>query len=234
MKTDYCVYVHVSPNGKHYVRQTGQKFWKRWGPNGNGYKNGNQKYFERAINKYGWDNFEHVILKENLTKEQADYWEKYYIQLWDTTNPDKGYNITSRGNGERHKLSEETKKKISEMNKGRVLTEEWKKKISESQKGIKRGPNKKLLGHSVSEETRKKISEKTKGRKGVVSTLGMHWYTDGVYDILTHDCPERYHKGRTNHVNRKRDENGRWIHDNTEVNNEIAQGSLSPQSVEGE
>lgn len=30
MKTDYCVYVHVSPNGKHYVRQTGQKFWKRW------------------------------------------------------------------------------------------------------------------------------------------------------------------------------------------------------------
>lgn len=29
MKTDYCVYVHVSPNGKHYVRQTGQKFWKR-------------------------------------------------------------------------------------------------------------------------------------------------------------------------------------------------------------
>lgn len=222
MKTDYCVYVHVSPNGKHYVRQTGQRFWKRWGANGNGYKNGNQKYFERAINKYGWDNFEHVILKENLTKEEADYWEKYYIQLWDCTNPQKGYNITPRGNGERHKLSEETKKKLSEINKGRVLTEEWKKKISESQKGIKRGPNKKLLGHTVSEETRKKISEKTKGKKGVISTLGMHWYTDGINDILTYDCPERYHKGRTNNVARFRDEKGRWIHDNTEVNNGIA------------
>ena len=100
--------------------------------------------------------------------------------------------------------------------------------VSPNGKHYVRQTGQKLLGHSVSEETRKKISEKTKGRKGVVSTLGMHWYTDGVYDILTYDCPERYHKGRTNHVNRKRDENGRWIHDNTEVNNEIAQGSLSP------
>ena len=222
MKTDYCVYVHVAPNDKHYVRQTGVKFWKRWGPNGNGYKNGNQRYFERAINKYGWDNFEHVILKENLTKEEADYWEKYYINLWDTTNPDKGYNITPRGNGEGKKLSEETRKKIGDAHRGRKLSEEHKKHLSESQKGIKRGPNKKLLGHSVSEETRKKISEKTKGKKGVISTLGMHWYTDGINDILTYDCPERYHKGRTNNVARKRDEKGRWIHDNTEVNNGIA------------
>ena len=233
MKADYCVYVHVSPSNKHYVRQTGQEFWKRWS-NGNGYKNGNQKYFERAINKYGWDNFEHVILKENLTKEEADYWEKYYIQLWDCTNPRKGYNITPRGNGERHKLSEETKKKLSEINKGRVLTKEWKKKISDAQKGVKRRPNKKLFGHSVSEETRKKISEKTKGRKGVISTLGMHWYTDGINDVLSYDCPERYHKGRTNNVARFRNEKGQWIHDNTEVNNGIAQGSLSPQSVDGE
>ena len=222
MENSYCVYVHVAPNDKHYVRQTGVKFWKRWGPNGNGYKNGNQRYFERAINKYGWDNFEHVILKENLTKEEADYWEKYYIQLWDTTNPDKGYNITPRGNGEGKKLSEETRKKIGDAHRGRKLSEEHKKHLSESQKGIKRGPNKKLLGHSVSEETRKKISEKTKGRKGVISTLGMHWYTDGINDILTYDCPERYHKGRTNNVARKRDEKGRWIHDNTEVNNGIA------------
>lgn len=222
MENSYCVYVHVAPNDKHYVRQTGVKFWKRWGPNGNGYKNGNQKYFERAINKYGWDNFEHVILKENLTKEEADYWEKYYIQLWDTTNPDKGYNITPRGNGEGKKLSEETRKKIGDAHRGRKLSEEHKKHLSESQKGIKRGPNKKLLGHSVSEETRKKISEKTKGRKGVISTLGMHWYTDGINDILTYDCPERYHKGRTNNVARKRDEKGRWIHDNTEVSNGIA------------
>lgn len=222
MENSYCVYVHVAPNDKHYVRQTGVKFWKRWGPNGNGYKNGNQRYFERAINKYGWDNFEHVILKENLTKEEADYWEKYYINLWDTTNPDKGYNITPRGNGEGKKLSEETRKKIGDAHRGRKLSEEHKKHLSESQKGIKRGPNKKLLGHSVSEETRKKISEKTKGRKGVISTLGMHWYTDGINDILTYDCPERYHKGRTNNVARKRDEKGRWIHDNTEVNNGIA------------
>lgn len=222
MENSYCVYVHVAPNDKHYVRQTKRDFWKRWGYNGNGYMNGNQRYFERAINKYGWDNFEHVILKENLTKEEADYWEKYYINLWDTTNPDKGYNITPRGNGEGKKLSEEHKKHLSEVLKGRKFSEEHRRHLSEAQKGKPKGPNLKLKGHSVSEETRRKISEKTKRRKGVVSTKGYHWWTNGVDDILSLTQPEGYHLGRTNNIARKRDEKGRWIHDNTEVNNEIA------------
>ena len=222
MENSYCVYVHVVPNDKHYVGQTGVKFWKRWGPNGNGYKNGHQRYFERAINKYGWDNFEHVILKENLTKEEADYWEKYYINLWDTTNPDKGYNITPRGNGEGKKLSEEHKKHLSEVLKGRKFSEEHRRHLSEAQKGKPKGPNLKLKGHTVSEETRRKISEKTKRRKGVVSTKGYHWWTNGVDDILSLTQPEGYHLGRTNNIARKRNEKGQWIHDNTEVNNGIA------------
>lgn len=216
MKSDYCVYVHVAPNNKHYVRQTGQKFWKRWN-NGNGYKNGNQRYFERAIKKYGWDNFEHVILKENLTKEEADYWEKYYINLWDTTNPEKGYNISSGGSHGGFIPSQETREKMSKAKKGKKLSEEHKRHLSESQKGKPKGPNLKLKGHSVSEETRRKISEKTKRRKGVVSTKGYHWWTNGVDDILSLTQPEGYYLGRTNNIARKRDEKGRWIHDNTEV-----------------
>lgn len=55
------------------------------------------------------------------------------------------------------KLSEETRKKMCEMMKGRQITEEHRKKLSESKKGKKRKP--------FSEETKKKMSESAKGRK---------------------------------------------------------------------
>ena len=42
---------------------------KRWGVNGRNYKS--SPHFYSAIQKYGWDNFEHNILFTNLTKEEA-------------------------------------------------------------------------------------------------------------------------------------------------------------------
>lgn len=61
------------------------------------------------------------------------------------------------------KMSNETKRKISEANKGRRLSEETKKKMSESRKGkIPRFiPNNK--GRKHSEETKRKIRESLKG-----------------------------------------------------------------------
>ena len=41
---------------------------KRWGINGNNYKS--SPHFYAAIQKYGWDNFEHNILFENLNYEE--------------------------------------------------------------------------------------------------------------------------------------------------------------------
>jgi len=63
----------------------------------------------------------------------------------------------------RRKCSEETKKKISEANKGRKLSEETKKKISEAHKGKK-----------LSEETKKKIGEGHRG-KGDGSGFKLFW-----------------------------------------------------------
>lgn len=59
-------------------------------------------------------------------------------------------------------MSEETKKKISEGNKGKVFSEETRKKLSEANKG-RTGVWK---GKHLPEETRKKISEAQKGEKG--------------------------------------------------------------------
>jgi len=63
----------------------------------------------------------------------------------------------------RRKCSEETKKKISEANKGRKLSEETKKKISEAHKGKR-----------LSEETKKKIGEGHRG-KGDGSGFKLFW-----------------------------------------------------------
>lgn len=87
--------------------------------------------------------------------------------------------------------SEETKKKLSEVAKGRKFSEETRKKLSEAHKGKKHGPlpeetRRKLSearkGKHHSEETRKKMSEAKKGkpkseeckRKLSAARKGMH------------------------------------------------------------
>lgn len=70
----YTVYVHINKiNRKRYVGQTGKNVNKRWGPNGNRYKG--SVVFYSAIKKYGWNNFEHVILKDLCTICEANFWE---------------------------------------------------------------------------------------------------------------------------------------------------------------
>ena len=97
----YCVYKHTSPSNKVYIGIT-YNTKKRW-CDGNGYlhkrKDGkyNQPLFARAILKYGWENFTHEILINNLSKEQACELEKKYIKEYDSTNLQKGYNISFGG-----------------------------------------------------------------------------------------------------------------------------------------
>jgi group I intron endonuclease len=81
-------------NNKVYIGQTCQELNDRW-KNGNGYKK--CRYFGPAIQKYGWDNFEHIVLQTNLTAEEADYFEKKYIQEYEAMNREKGYNLREGG-----------------------------------------------------------------------------------------------------------------------------------------
>ena len=61
----YTIYIHRNKiNNKAYIGQTCNDPKKRW-ENGNGYKK--QPHFYNAIQKYGWDGFEHIIWGENLT-----------------------------------------------------------------------------------------------------------------------------------------------------------------------
>ena len=163
MKEDfkkYIVYKHVSPSNKVYIGITQQIPERKW-QNGYGYRS--NKYFYRAIKKYGWDNFEHEIIFKELTKEEAEQKEIELIAYYQSNNKNYGYNIDNGGNciGS---FSEEHKRKISNAltgkpkmrgeshhSYGKHLSEATKRKISESKKG--------KPGRTVSNELKKKLSE---------------------------------------------------------------------------
>ena len=91
MERRYFVYRHITPDGLIYVGATSfKKPEKRWG-NGKCYQA--NKRFTDAVNFFGWDNIKHEILAEGLPKEEAHAMERELIRVWDTTNPEKGYNI---------------------------------------------------------------------------------------------------------------------------------------------
>lgn len=92
----WIIYVHINEiNGKKYVGQTCKSLEIRSGTNGQGYKR--CTYFWHAIQKYGWGNFKHEILYDNLTHEEANKLEKLLIQILRTQNPEYGYNIQNGG-----------------------------------------------------------------------------------------------------------------------------------------
>lgn len=91
---NYNVYKHTNlVNHKSYIGITSQKCENRWGINGKGYEL--QPKFYHAIQKYGWNNFQHDILYTNLDKETALKIEADLIKTYDTI--ENGYNISPYG-----------------------------------------------------------------------------------------------------------------------------------------
>ena len=177
----YEVYIHKNLiNGKMYVGQAinydGWNTNKRFGHNG--YKYMKQPLFGKALKKYGWNNFEHKIIATGLTKSEANWLENYLICYYRTYvgfSDCKGYNCTLGGEGTiGYICSEETRKKLSKVHKGKSLSEEHKRHLSESQKGEKA----RMWGKHLSEETKQKISQKHNPLNGAKK---VHLYENGVF-----------------------------------------------------
>ena len=138
---EYIVYCHINNiNNKKYIGITCQTPEQRF-RNGNGYKA--NKYFYAAIMKYGWGNFNHIILYEHLTEKDAKEKEIELIAKYNTRNKKFGYNLTPGGEGysgednpwygKHHTF--EARKRMSELRKGIPKDDEWRHKISLSNKG---------------------------------------------------------------------------------------------------
>lgn len=138
----YTVYIHKSPSDKVYVGITHLKPENRW-RNGLGYTS---KHFTSAIRKYGWDNFQHIIVADKLTKKQAEFLEVVLINYYDATNPEYGYNCSIGGEKgalgctyTRGHFSDKHKKALSDAwkkRKERGLGEPWNKGLKLKETGM--------------------------------------------------------------------------------------------------
>lgn len=91
----WTVYKHISPSGKVYVGIS-SNVKNRWAANGY-YYHLSDTVFSRALKKYGWENFQHIIIAEDLSKQEACDMEKELIVYYKAKNI--SYNITDGGEG---------------------------------------------------------------------------------------------------------------------------------------
>lgn len=94
----YTLYIHTClSNDKVYVGITYKDAKQRW-DDGSGYKSNYELYSD--IVQFGWnEGFHHKIVADNLTWEKAKEAERYFIEIFDSTNPEKGYNHRRGGIG---------------------------------------------------------------------------------------------------------------------------------------
>ena len=169
-----CIYMYTNKiNGKRYIGQTND-FNRRYKEHIAAMTNENDNEYiypiQRAFRKYGLDNFEVKILKENLnTQCLLNFYECYYIKKFDLLCKNgKGYNLSdggSNGNnfaGKTDEEMEEIRQKQSEAHKGKKHSEKSKQKISNA----KKGENNPFYGKHHTEESRKKMRENHANNKG--------------------------------------------------------------------
>lgn len=76
MDKKYVVYQHVTPDNMYYFGQT-NNIKRRWEANGCHYK---RTALQPYIEKFGWENIQHIVLFRDQTKENALFIENFLIE----------------------------------------------------------------------------------------------------------------------------------------------------------
>lgn len=156
----YCIENLV--NHKKYIGQSNniEYRWKqhKYELNRGGHDN---DYLQKSWNKYGGDNFDFYII-ELCDITMLDELEVYYIEFYETLNRDKGYNLTSGGSVNKQ-YSKEVCEKIRQALIGHKVSEETRMKVSEHHADVS-GENHPMYGRKHSEESKEKMRQAGIGR----------------------------------------------------------------------
>lgn len=165
-------------------------------------------YLKKALDKYGKDNFKIEILEECDSNDILNIREIYWIDYFNAVEDKNYYNISKGGNvtNSGKILSEDTKYKISVVNKGNKYflgkhhSSETRQKLSKSHKDIKPW-NKDLRNvYKHTDEAKRKISEASKNRTPWNKGLKLDYstiFSDDVRKYLS-----EINMGNTNTKNR--------------------------------
>ena len=165
MDNDYYIYFYMRSRDSD-IGKAGTPYYVGKGKNYRAYKNHGTVPLPKDKNNI-------VFVLNNLTEEQAFQNEIDFISWYGRVDSGNGIlrNLTDGGDGASGWIpSEETRRKLSEANKGKIRSEEHKRKYREAKKGKihseehKRKISEAKKGILKSEETKRKMSEAKKGQ----------------------------------------------------------------------
>ena len=150
MKNNYTVYQHVTPDNMYYFGQTND-IKRRWECNGIHYK---ETALYPYIEKFGWDNIQHIVLFKDQTRENALFIENFLIE----TAREDGVCINKNRSGLVSKEDE------YERRRHKQYREQNKDKIKKQQKQYYETNKDKILEHhrEYKEQNKDKIREQQK------------------------------------------------------------------------
>jgi len=99
------IYMRISPSGGKYIGKTVKNEAERWRDHDYEAHDINNKDYDsilnKAIRKYGSNNFSVIILEDNIPNDLLGEREIYWINFYNTyyLNNEHGYNMTYGGDG---------------------------------------------------------------------------------------------------------------------------------------
>ena len=125
----YKVYKYTFPNGMIYIGMTSQSIQHR---RNCGYQHNAR--MKAVTKRYGWKAVKTEVLCDNLSLEEASKKEQEYIEQFNATEENVGYNISKGGKASYYgaKHTEGYKKRMSDLYKGKPFTKEHRENMAKA------------------------------------------------------------------------------------------------------